>query len=67
MSKEVSKKNSQVFEQAFAIREPYHSAKARVYRDSMIVFELKLNCEVGFADHAEDSTNICARSLSKVS
>lgn len=57
-SKEVSKKNSQIFDQAFAVREPYHSAKARVYRDSMIVLELKLNCEVGLPDYDEDSTDL---------
>lgn len=48
MQKEVSKKNSQHFDQAFAVREPYHSAKSRIYKDSMIVLELQLNCCVCF-------------------
>ncbi|KAK5069649.1 hypothetical protein LTR64_008330 [Lithohypha guttulata] len=43
-SGQVSKKNSQFFDQAFAIREPYYSAKERVTRDSLIVVEFQYNC-----------------------
>ena len=43
----VSKKSSQFFDQAFAVREPYHSAKERVTRDSMVVVDLQVNTCVG--------------------
>lgn len=42
--KEVSKKNSQYFDQSFAVRESYYSAKERVTRDSVMVVEIRLNC-----------------------
>ena len=42
-SKDLSKRTSQFFDQAFAVREPYNSARERVARDSMIVVELQTN------------------------
>jgi len=45
-SREASKKTSQYFEEAFAVRPPYNTAKDRVARGSMIVAELCLNCLV---------------------
>jgi len=43
-NKDLSKRNSQFFDQAFAVRPPYNSAKDRVARDSMIVVELRTSC-----------------------
>jgi len=43
-NKELSKRNSQFFDQAFAVRQPYNSARDRVTRDSMIVVELRTSC-----------------------
>ena len=42
--KDVSKRTSQFFDQAFAIRDPYNSARDRVAKDSVIVVELRTNC-----------------------
>lgn len=42
--KELSKRTSQFFDQAFAVREPYNSARDRVTRDSLTVVELRTNC-----------------------
>ena len=42
--KEISQRKSQLFDQAFAVRESYYSARERVSRDSVIVVELRLNC-----------------------
>lgn len=50
--KEISQRKSQLFDQAFAVRESYYSAKERVTRDSVIVVELKLNCNVRSAIEA---------------
>lgn len=47
-NKELSKRNSQFFDQAFAVRPPYNSARDRVTRDSMIVVELRTSCCVCF-------------------
>lgn len=44
--KEVSQRKSQLFDQAFAARDSYYSAKERVGRDALIVVELKTNCGV---------------------
>lgn len=41
--KDISKKNSLYFENIFATRGPYNSAKERVVRDSTIIVELSLN------------------------
>lgn len=43
-SAQVSKKNSQYFDQVFAVRESYYSAKERVARDALVVAELQMNC-----------------------
>jgi Macrophage migration inhibitory factor (MIF) len=40
----LSKKKSQYYEEAFACREPYHTAKDRVVKDSVILADVKLNC-----------------------
>lgn len=42
--KEIAKKNSQYFDQSFAVRESYYSAKERVTRDSVMIVEIQLNC-----------------------
>lgn len=42
--KDISKKNSQYFDQSFAVRESYYSAKERVTRDSVMIVEIRLNC-----------------------
>lgn len=44
---DLSKRTSQFFDQAFAVREPHNTARDRVARDSMIVVELRTNCCVG--------------------
>jgi hypothetical protein len=44
--KELSKKKSQYYEEAFAFREPNNSAKERVSRDSVVTAAVKLNCHV---------------------
>lgn len=41
------KKRSQYFGDVFAYREPHNTAKHRVTRDSIVVVDLKINCEVG--------------------
>jgi hypothetical protein len=46
---QLSKKRSQYYGEAFAYREPHNTAKDRVTRDSVIVAEIKLNCEVSLA------------------
>jgi hypothetical protein len=43
---ELSKKKSQYYDEAFAYREPNHSAKDRVSRDSVVTAAVKLNCHV---------------------
>lgn len=43
-SAQVSKKNSQYFDQVFAVRESYYSPKERVTRDALLVIELQMNC-----------------------
>lgn len=50
--REASKKTSQYFEEAFAVRPPYNTARDRVARDSMIVAELCLNCLVDLVKSA---------------
>lgn len=45
--RQLSKKRSQYYSDAFAYREPHNTAKERVVRDSMILAEVKLNCCVG--------------------
>lgn len=42
--KELSKRTSLFFDQAFAVREPYNSARERVARDAMMVADLRTNC-----------------------
>lgn len=44
--RELSKKKSQYYDEAFAYREPNHSAKDRVLRDSVVTAAVKLNCHV---------------------
>lgn len=43
---ELSKKKSQYYDEAFAYREPSHSAKDRIFRDSVVTAAVKLNCHV---------------------
>lgn len=40
------KKRSQYFGDVFAYREPHNTAKHRVTRDSIVVVDLKINCEL---------------------
>ncbi|RMZ75159.1 hypothetical protein DV737_g5427, partial [Chaetothyriales sp. CBS 132003] len=42
--RELSRKKSQFYTEAFAYREPSHTAKERVAKDSVILAEVKLNC-----------------------
>lgn len=63
LQKEISKKNSQHFDQAFAVRESYHSAKSRIYGDSMIVLELQLNRCVSLMTLSEIWLTLLDRSM----
>ena len=42
--RELSKKKSQYYSEAFAYREPSNTAKERVMKDSVIMAEVKMNC-----------------------
>lgn len=42
----IHQRKSQLFDQAFAVRDSYYSAKERVGRDALIIVELKTNCGV---------------------
>ena len=42
--RELSKKKSQYYSEAFAYREPSNTAKERVVKDSVILAEVKMNC-----------------------
>jgi hypothetical protein len=44
--RELSKKKSQYYDEAFAHREPSHTAKDRISRDSVVTAAVKLNCHV---------------------
>lgn len=45
---QLSKKRSQYYGEIFASKEPHHTAKDRVAQDSVIVANIRLNCNVGY-------------------
>lgn len=44
--KDLSKKTSAYFEEAFAVRQPYNQARQQVLKDSVIVVEIRVNFTV---------------------
>lgn len=44
--RELARQRTQYFNDAFGLREPYHSSRNRVNQDSIVVVEIKTNIQV---------------------
>ena len=65
---QLARKKSQYYTDAFAYREPYHNAKDRVARDSVVTAEVKLNCCVRTSQpHLRTLANVQGRKRTRIS